>query len=292
MIRVPTAVSAINDKYNLSRSVGKGASSTIYNAIDKMGNEVAVKHIKKKIKEHITRAYKREKKIHPQLDHPNIIKLIEIIENEDNIYFVMEKCKMNLYELIKSLKPKLSEFTSFDEWIKATKSKHLELSTVKKYFKEIVEGVKYLHDKNIAHRDLKPENIVLCDDKVKIIDFGFAVYDTEKETKIIGTLDYLAPEMVLSGYKFDYFAPETVLSGYKGKPVDVWALGVLLYEMIYSIAPFYDQTHRGTYDNIIKGTPEYGEKKGEAINLIKKIFTLDPFERPTIDDILKDPFLL
>ena len=280
MIRVPTAVSAINDKYNLSRSVGKGASSTIYNATDKMGNEVVVKHIMKNVKENITNAYKREKKIHPQLDHPNIIKLIEIIENENNIYFVMEKCKMNLDELIKSLKPKLSDFTSFDEWIEATKLKTLELSTVKKYFKQIVEGVKYLHDKNIAHKDLKLENIVLCDDKVKIIDFGFAVYDTEKSTKYIGTLDYIAPEIV------------NIIGGYKGKPVDIWALGVMLYEMIYGIAPFYHQTHRKTLLNITKGTPEYGDKKGDAINLIKKIFTLDPSKRPTIDDILKDPFLL
>ena len=271
MIRVPTAVSsnniAINKKYNLLQPIGKGGSGIIYNATDLLGNEVAVKHIMKNVNDK-TKSYERERKIHPQLDHPNIIKLIEIIENENNIYFVMEKCGMNLYELIESTKPKL-----------------LELSTIKKYFKHIVEGVKYLHDKNIAHRDLKLENIVLCDGKVKIIDFGISVYDTEKETAPYGTLDYFAPEIV-------NIVEE---GGYKGKPVDIWALGVILYEMVYGASPFIDKTYRGTYYKITKGTPDYGvinEKKREVINLIKKIFTLNPTKRPTVDDILKDPFLL
>jgi serine/threonine protein kinase len=125
--------------------------------------------------------------------------------------------------------------------MKSTFHKRLPENIVKEFLRQLVRAVQYLHDANIIHRDIKPENVLLCDDgRVKLADFGCCCRlksDTQRRKTFCGTLDYVAPEMVGG-------------DGY-GKSVDVWALGVLAYEMLVGRPPFDYTSPQETLTNIL-----------------------------------------
>ena len=147
------------------------------------------------------------------IDHPNIIKLYNHFEEEDYIYLLLEFASGG------QLWHKLNQLTRFDE------------ATVKHYMRDIISAVEYLHSKNppIIHRDIKPENLLL-DSKghVKLADFGWSnVFTNTQRTTYCGTLDYLAPEMILeTGHDVH---------------LDIWSLGVLIFELLTGKAPFAPQ---------------------------------------------------
>ena len=154
----------------------------------------------------------REIKILKKIDHPNIIKLYTTIDTGKQVVLVMEYIgKTSLYQYLKS-KPK----------------KRISEQETKKIFRRIIMGIQYLHSKKIAHRDIKLDNIMVNENyDVKIIDFGFSLFTTNNKKLNLhcGTPSYMAPELVA---KKDYL----------GQPVDVWALGVLLYKMLTGYYPF------------------------------------------------------
>ena len=150
---------------------------------------------------------RREILLHRELDHPNIIKLHGHLEDTENVYLVLELAdRGSLFHEIRRVR-KLSE------------------DKARGYFRQVCEAVQYLHEHEIIHRDIKPENILL--DKtgsIKLCDFGWCAKGTETRTTFCGTLDYMAPEMVMGGgHTFS---------------IDLWALGVLLYELVHGSAPF------------------------------------------------------
>jgi len=148
------------------------------------------------------------------------------------------------------------------------------------YFKQMVEAIAYCHNKRIIHRDIKPENILIgLKDTLKIADFGWAVHaPTSRRETFCGTLDYLPPEMVQS-------------KKYK-QTVDVWGLGVLLYEFLCGKPPFEDNTEKGTYAKIRRSTPVFPSSiTKEARELITKLLAKNPSERMTLQEVLAHPWV-
>jgi len=142
--------------------------------------------------------------------------------------------------------------------------------------------VNYCHSKNIVHRDLKLENILLDESRnIKIIDFGFSIaipYD-KKLSIFCGTPSYMAPEIV---DKKDYFGP----------PVDVWALGIVLYVMACGVFPFKGNDDKELYKNIMNCQLEViGVLSEKLKKLLKKILKFDPLERVTSEEILYDEWI-
>lgn len=196
---------------------------------------------------------------HQQLKHKNIIKYIDHFEDSQFIYIVLEYAERgSLFEKIKN-KSKIPE------------------SQAKVYFKQTIEGIQYLHSCDIIHRDLKPENILISkEDLIKICDFGWCVKGGEMRSTFCGTLDYMAPEMV------------------KGQPhsfeVDIWALGVLLYEMLHGYAPFEGMREADKCYKIVNGKLNFEDISAEAKDLINRMIQVNPRDRIRLNEVLGHKF--
>jgi serine/threonine protein kinase len=191
-----------------------------------------------------------EKKTMEMLDHPFIIKLYQTYKDKDRLYFLLEP------SLGGDLFSVLREKTLFDE------------SAARFYAACVISAFEYMHSKNIVYRDLKPENLLIDrEGYLKVTDFGFAKDISGGRTwTLCGTPDYLAPEIVAG-------------KGH-GKGVDWWTVGVFIYEMLASYAPFYDEDPMKTYEKIVHGDiafPSHFSK--EAIHLIKKLLHRKPVKR-------------
>lgn len=166
--------------------------------------------------------------------------------------------------------------SSLHSYLKSKPGRKLREDECKFIFKQVVEGICYLHSKNIIHRDIKLENLLLDESRtLKIIDFGFSmcIKNDQRINNFCGTPTYMAPEIVS---KKEYYGP----------PIDVWALGVLLYVLLCGTFPFRAQEEKELYKKIIKGNFEfpphlsYGSK-----NLISKLMMYNPSERIQTKDV-------
>ena len=202
-------------------------------------------------------------KILKSIRHTNVIKLYEIIETKSNIYLMMEYASGGeLFDYIVA-QDRLSERESF------------------KFYSQIVAGMEFLHQRQIAHRDLKPENLLLDKYKnLKIVDFGLS--NTYKPGELLqtacGSPCYAAPEMIAG-------------KRYNGLEVDIWSSGVTLYAMLCGYLPFEDPNTAILYKKILKGDfeiPEFLSSKAEAF--LKGLLCIDPKNRLTLEKIKKSPW--
>ena len=200
----------------------------------------------------------REISILKQIRHPYIIQLYEILETPEQFYLITEYAPGG--EL-------------FDHIVASGKLKESE---ARKFFKQILEGVEYLHKLNIVHRDLKPENLLLdADNNIKIVDFGLSNLYSKGELlqTACGSPCYAAPEMI-AGKK------------YAGSTVDVWSCGIVLFAMICGYLPFEDPNTSKLYKKILEGDFNIPKHvSGDARDLLKCILQTDPAVRYTIGDI-------
>lgn len=199
----------------------------------------------------------REISVHKSLIHPNITRLYDHLEDRHGIYLILEYVeKGNLYGLLK-------------------KKIRLQEPEACEIFKQACVGVGFLHNNNIIHRDIKSENLLISrDDIIKLCDFGWCAIGLEPRATFCGTADYMAPEMSQS-------------ESYNYK-VDIWALGILLYELLHGRPPFISSSLFDKFSEINDGTLSFrSDLSDNARNLILKILTPDPASRPTIKDILK-----
>ncbi len=190
-----------------------------------------------------------EKNVMAAMNHPFIIKLFATYKDKDFLYFLLEVCLGGeLFTLLRSQR-------LFDE------------NTAKFYAACVVLAFEHMHAQNIIYRDLKPENLLLdSQGYIKIVDFGFAKICNEQTYTLCGTPDYLAPEVILG-------------QGH-GKGVDWWTLGVLIYEMLASYPPFYDEDPMETYKKILGGQVDYPRHfSKEAVDLLSKLLNLKATKR-------------
>ena len=214
---------------------------------------VAVKIINtSKISEALTIKYIE---IWETFDHPNLLKLDKWVIDGPSIYIFTDMAEIDLFDHIK--KVLLPEDDVFN------------------ITKQVSQGLKYIHDLDVAHRDVKSDNIVLCKGVWKLIDFGFLEKGkTSIEDK--GTPLFTSPEQLQK-------------SVYKIKPTDVWALGITVYEMLYRVTPFDRGTLDSTYKAIKLDQVEYKGKllSEKMIELLNNTLKKDPEFRWTIEDVLE-----
>ncbi|XP_035997842.1 calcium/calmodulin-dependent protein kinase type II subunit gamma isoform X12 [Fundulus heteroclitus] len=266
------------DEYQLYEELGKGAFSVVRRCVKKSsGQEYAAKIINtKKLSPRGTvsqdhQKLEREARICRLLKHPNIVRLHDSISEEGFHYLV--------FDLVTG--GELFEDIVAREYYSESDASHC--------ISQILESVNHIHQHDIVHRDLKPENLLLASKMkgaaVKLADFGLAIEvqgDQQAWFGFAGTPGYLSPEVLR---KDPY-----------GKPVDIWACGVILYILLVGYPPFWDEDQHKLYQQIKAGaydfpSPEWDTVTPEAKNLINQMLTINPAKRITAEQALKHPWI-
>jgi serine/threonine protein kinase len=202
-----------------------------------------------------------------RLNHPNIAKFVDAIDTSKIVYIMMEYLGGG----------------SLHQYLKKRTSRRLEELKARRIFVQACQALKYLHSHCIVHRDIKLENLLLDESGVlKIIDFGFStIVPPGKKIRVFcGTPSYMAPEIVCR-------------KEHPGANTDVWAIGVVFFAMLCGTFPFKAQNDRELYRRIAKGVfmfPDVPVCK-EAVSLVQRMLTVDISRRPTIVDVLADPWI-
>ncbi|XP_035848277.1 calcium/calmodulin-dependent protein kinase type II subunit gamma-like isoform X6 [Sander lucioperca] len=261
------------DEYQLYEELGKGAFSIVRRCVKKStGQEYAAKIINtKKLSARDHQKLEREARICRLLKHPNIVRLHDSISEEGFHYLV--------FDLVTG--GELFEDIVAREYYSEADASHC--------INQILESVSHIHQHDIVHRDLKPENLLLASKMkgaaVKLADFGLAIEvqgDQQAWFGFAGTPGYLSPEVLR---KDPY-----------GKPVDIWACGVILYILLVGYPPFWDEDQHKLYQQIKAGaydfpSPEWDTVTPEAKNLINQMLTINPAKRITADQAIMHPWV-
>ncbi|GLV33918.1 Calcium/calmodulin-dependent protein kinase II [Carabus blaptoides fortunei] len=270
---VPVACTRFSDNYELKEELGKGAFSVVRRCVQKStGLEFAAKIINtKKLSARDFQKLEREARICRKLQHPNIVRLHDSIQEENFHYLV--------FDLVTG--GELFEDIVAREFYSEADASHC--------IQQILESVNHCHQNGVVHRDLKPENLLLASKAkgaaVKLADFGLAI-EVQGEQQawfgFAGTPGYLSPEVLK---KEPY-----------GKPVDIWACGVILYILLVGYPPFWDEDQHRLYAQIKAGaydypSPEWDTVTPEAKNLINQMLTVNPGKRITAAEALKHPWI-
>ncbi|XP_026808093.1 serine/threonine-protein kinase Aurora-2-like [Rhopalosiphum maidis] len=249
------------DNFDIGKALGKGKFGNVYLAREKSsGFIVALKVLFKTqiLKANVEHQLKREIEIQTHLRHPNIVRMFGYFHDDARVYMILEYAPKQLYKELQA-----QENQRFSEVRAAL------------YIKQLTEALIYCHDKNIIHRDIKPENLLLTKaGDLKIADFGWSVHTRDsKRMTLCGTLDYLPPEMV-SGNSHD-------------KSVDVWSVGVLLYEILVGKPPFEAPTYEETYKRILNAQYIFPQHVAPlARDLISRLLRVKPESRLPLQELL------
>jgi len=268
----------IENYYEITSTVlGTGYFAIVKLGVNKKtGEKVAIKCVdKSKVEREET--LQNEIDILCKVDHDGVVRMHHIFDSEETLFIVMEL--MEGGEL-------------YEEIIKRSLFCEKEASQI---LKQIVEALKYLHSQNVVHRDLKLENLLLKEKvspeqplKVKIADFGLSkLYSGMSMHTACGTPFYVAPDILLA---------DDDDAGY-GPPVDMWAVGVLLYILLSGRLPFSGDSDDELFKNILDAqvvwkSPQFDTVSEDAKDLILKLLVVTPTERFTADDALKHSFIV
>eukprot|EP00242_Pyramimonas_sp_CCMP2087_P018443 CAMPEP_0198204824 /NCGR_PEP_ID=MMETSP1445-20131203/8296_1 /TAXON_ID=36898 /ORGANISM="Pyramimonas sp., Strain CCMP2087" /LENGTH=467 /DNA_ID=CAMNT_0043876887 /DNA_START=528 /DNA_END=1927 /DNA_ORIENTATION=+ len=281
------------NRYKVMKQLGDGTYGAVWKATNRQTNEVvAIKKMKRKFYSWEECMALREVKSLRKLNHPNVVKLKEVIRENDELYFVFEYMDCNLYQLIKD------------------RDKYLPEAKVRNWMFQIIQSMAYIHKHGYFHRDMKPENLLVHHDTVKLADFGLAreIRSRPPYTDYVSTRWYRAPEVLLR-------------SAYYSAPIDMFAIGCIMAEL-YTLRPLFPGSSET--DEIYKicsvlGTPSaqtwadglklatnmnfrfpqfsptplsslMPHASPEAIDVIQGCIAWDPAKRPTAVQVLQMPF--
>ncbi|KAF1332594.1 Plk protein kinase, partial [Globisporangium splendens] len=273
---------SIND-FTLLEFLGEGSTAHVYlaepreNVDVRYGNEnederddrVAIKVIDKLLVRHaqLENKIQQEMVLHAQLQHPNVLRVLEVFEDARNYYMVLEYCEQR----------------SVAAMVKALPDRKLDERTAKRFFYEMVSGVAYLHANGVLHRDLKLANLLLTrDSHVKISDFGLATRSSDDHMTVCGTPNFIAPEILANEAAYSV-------------AVDMWSLGCILYCLLIGKAPFEGRKVSETLANVANANSDdlvfATGFSASASDLIKRLLTPDPSRRPSAVQALSHPWL-
>lgn len=281
------------NRYKITKQLGDGTYGSVLKAVNRQTGEVtAIKKMKKKFYSWEQCMQLREIKSLKKLNHPNIVKLKEVIRENDELFFVFEYMEGNLYELMKS------------------RDRYFPEATIRNIMFQIFQGLSFMHKNGFFHRDIKPENMLVKGDVIKVADFGLAREIRSKPpfTDYVSTRWYRAPEVLLRSTNYN-------------SPIDQWACGGILAEL-YTLKPLFPGSSEA--DEIYKicailGSPTMrswpeGIKLAaqmqfrfpqfpttplnqivqnaspEGLSLIQDLLLYDPQQRPTASQTLQHPF--
>jgi serine/threonine protein kinase len=258
--------------FKIGALLGKGRFGNVYKAREVSTNyTVALKVLQKDdlIKSGCETQLRREIEIQSELCHPNILRLFGFFYDETRIYLILEYAPGGeLYRYMDSLGGQFPE------------------REAARYIYDIASALRHCHSKRIIHRDLKPENLLLDENcNVKIADFGWSVHavSSSRRTTVCGTLDFLAPELC-QRKQYD-------------RNVDLWALGILLFEMLYGSPPFQASGKQETMNRIKDVNilfPEATDKSfvsPAAWDLITSLLQRDPGKRLPLKKVMLHPWV-
>ncbi|KAI3703585.1 hypothetical protein L1987_73775 [Smallanthus sonchifolius] len=281
------------ERYKIIKEVGNGSFGVVWRALNKQNGEVvAIKKMKRKYYSWEECINLREVKSLRKMNHPNIVKLKEVVRENDILYFVFEYMECSLYQLMKD---RLKCFLE---------------ARIKNWCFQVFQGLAYMHQRGYFHRDLKPENFLVSKDIIKIADFGLAreIVSQPPYTDYVSTRWYRAPEVLLQAPTY-------------GSAVDMWAMGAIMAEL-FTLRPLFpgsseaDEIYKicsvigsPTESSWAEGLelanainylfPELGgvnlsalipSASKEAVNLIASLCSWDPCKRPTASEALQHPF--
>ena len=262
----------IKDFYEFGKEIGRGGFSVVVEAVKKeIGEKFAIKCIKKSnVERDDIKLLRREIQIMKSVDHPNILKLFEVYESEEEFFLVMELVPGK--EL-------------FDKIVERGQYSEKDASNI---VRQIISAVEYLHEQGIAHRDLKPENLLSSGDDtneiIKIADFGFSKdFNDDKLQTSCGSPGYVAPE-VLTSESYD-------------RSVDMWSIGVIVYILLCGYPPFYADNAPALFKKIMDvkydfDDPSWDDVSDSAKELIQNLLVKNPSERFTAAQCKNHPWVL
>ncbi|VVC36642.1 Protein kinase domain,Protein kinase-like domain,Serine/threonine-protein kinase, active [Cinara cedri] len=254
------------ENFDIGKALGKGKFGNVYLAREKSsGYIVALKVLFKTqiLKANVEHQLKREIEIQTHLRHPHIVRMFGYFHDDVRVYMILEYAPKQLYKELQD-----------------QENKRFSEEKAAMYIKQLTEALIYCHNKNIIHRDIKPENLLLTKSgDLKIADFGWSVHTLEsKRMTLCGTLDYLPPEMV-SGNSHD-------------KTVDIWSVGVLLYEFLVGKPPFEAPTYEETYRRILNAQFIFPQHVAPlARDLISRLLKVNPAARLSLQDLLQHDWI-
>ena len=256
--------------FDIIKELGSGSFGNVYLVQHKVTKaQYALKAIDKRNKANQEEKpyFKREVEVMYKIHHPNVVKLYGHFEDNNYCYFIMEYIpKGNLFNLLPT-----------------DKKKRISTKLCASLIKDVISAIYFLHNMKppIIHRDIKPENVLLSDKfEAKLTDFGWSNYieDGEKRTTVCGTPIYLAPEI------FEEKGHD--------EAVDLWCIGVLLFELATANVPFQGNDLNKLKENILKLKITWPKDiNTDAKNLIMKILKLDPKQRLPLEEMMKHPFI-
>lgn len=248
----PASAAVLLNQYRVTKTIGDGTYGVVMRAQNTQTNDVvAIKRMKRKFFSWQECMELREIKSLRKLSHPNIVKLREVIRENDELFFIFEYCETTVYQITKDL---------------ANVGKQMQEDKVRSIVFQLLSGLAHMHRHGFFHRDLKPENLLMCGDIVKVADFGLAreIRSRPPYTEYVSTRWYRAPEILLHSVHYN-------------SPIDLWATGVIMAEL-YLLRPLFPGTSES--DQIFKICSVMGTPTPQTWNESTKLATSMNFKFP------------